>query len=201
MAAARDDLDVLFVELDTSLARSKQIFSQVAGSRQTPPIGAAFGSNAALSASSSTHDGLAAAAVAASALQVPAYVHVGDPLVVHEPCAPVSTDETEHINWCVPASCTDHQCYWCDHSKAYRKNSIFVVRRDQVLSLALQRGSTECAICLGALQRHGSEGVAWLSCTHVYHTDCISTFEAFELSRNSQPSCPCCRAKYVRKIM
>ncbi|KAL3144147.1 hypothetical protein ABBQ32_003936 [Trebouxia sp. C0010 RCD-2024] len=168
MAAARDDLDVLFVELDTSLARSKQIFSQVAGSRQTPPIGAAFGSNAALSASSSTHDGLAAAAVAASALQVPAYVHVGDPLVVHEPCAPVSTDETEHINW------------------------------DQVLSLALQRGSTECAICLGALQRHGSEGVAWLSCTHVYHTDCISTFEAFELSRNSQPSCPCCRAKYLK---
>ncbi|KAL3130515.1 hypothetical protein ABBQ38_008330 [Trebouxia sp. C0009 RCD-2024] len=99
MAAARDDLDVLFAELDTSLAQSKQIFDQVASSRQAPAVDAAFGSTAALSASSSTHNGLVAAAVAASALQVPAYVHVGNPLVVDEPHGPVSTAETERINW------------------------------------------------------------------------------------------------------
>ena len=73
--------------------------------------------------------------------------------------------------------------------------------RDQVLSSALQRGSTECAICLGPLERHGSKGVAWLSCTHVYHVDCIGAFEAFELSKSNRPSCPCCRAKYVWKTL
>lgn len=111
MAAARDDLDVLFAELDTSLAQSKQIFDQVASSRQAPAVDAAFGSTAALSASSSTHNGLVAAAVAASALQVPAYVHVGNPLVVDEPHGPVSTAETERINWCVPACCSSRKCH------------------------------------------------------------------------------------------
>ena len=110
MAAARDDLDVLFAELDTSLAHSKQIFSQVASSSHAPAVDAALGSNAAWSASSSTHAEVAATAVAASALQVPAYVHVGDPLVVQEPCGPVKAADTEQINWCVPACCSGRKC-------------------------------------------------------------------------------------------
>lgn len=108
MAAARDDLDVLFAELDTSLAQSKQIFSQVASSSQVPAVDAAVGSNAAWSASSSPH---AEAAVAGSTLQLPAYVHVGDPLVVDELCGHVSAAETEHINWCAQACHSGYKCY------------------------------------------------------------------------------------------
>lgn len=101
MAAGADDLDVLFAQLDTSLAESKRIFSQIGSSSPAPAIDAAVGSNAAWSASSSLNTGSAAAHDAASALQVPAYVHVGDPLIVDEPCpaSSVSTMEVQHIDW------------------------------------------------------------------------------------------------------
>lgn len=43
-------------------------------------------------------------------------------------------------------------------------------------------------------------GVAWLSCTHTFHLDCIMAFEAFELSHGGTPSCPVCRAEgYQRR--
>ena len=98
MAAAADDLDVLFAELDTSLAQSKRIFSQVASGSPNPAVDAALGSNAAWSASSSTDTEAAVTHGAAVALQVPAYVHIGNPLIVEDPC-PVSAGETQHINW------------------------------------------------------------------------------------------------------
>ena len=101
MAAASDDLDALFAELDTSLAQSKQIFSQIASSSFAPAVDAANGSNAAWSASSSTDIAAAAPHDAPWDLQVPAYVHVGDPLTVDEPSldSAVSTPEIQHINW------------------------------------------------------------------------------------------------------
>ena len=101
MAAAADDLDALFAELDTSLAQSKQIFSQIASSSPAPAVDAAVGSNAAWSASSSIDTEEAATHVAACDLQVPAYVHVGDPLTVHEPSldSAASTLETQRIDW------------------------------------------------------------------------------------------------------
>lgn len=86
MAAATNDLDTLFAELDTNLAQSRQIFSQVAASDDATATDTAHVSNAAL-ASRSIH----AAAVqdgvhnAVTELQVPAYVHVGDPLVTYQP--------------------------------------------------------------------------------------------------------------------
>ncbi|DBA90568.1 TPA: RING finger protein 32, variant 2 [Trebouxia sp. C0004] len=171
MAAAQDNLDSLFAELDVSLAQSRQVFSQVAVNNSTAHVLAQRDSNAVMLATSSfAVDGQIAAEEATSELQVPAYVHVGDPLVADEPES--------------AAQLYNHGIQW-----------------DAVIALALERGSTECAICLGALDRHGSQGVAWLSCTHVYHVDCISLFEAFEMSRGSQPSCPCCRAKYSWKTL
>lgn len=93
MAAAQDNLDSLFAELDVSLAQSRQVFSQVAVSNSTAHALAQRDSNAAMSAmSSSAAGGLTIAAggqmtaeEATSELQVPAYVHVGDPLVANEP--------------------------------------------------------------------------------------------------------------------
>lgn len=101
MAAAADDLDILFAELDTSLAQSKQVFSQIASSSPAPALDAAVGSNAALSAFSSIDTEANAAHGAALGLQVPAYVHVGDPLTVDEPSldSAVSTLVTQQIDW------------------------------------------------------------------------------------------------------
>ena len=93
MAAAQDNLDSLFAELDVSLAQSRQVFSQVAVSNSTAHVLAQHDGNAAMSATSSSADdgqtrpagGQMAAEEATVDLQVPAYVHVGDPLVANEP--------------------------------------------------------------------------------------------------------------------
>ena len=93
MAAAQDNLDSLFAELDVSLAQSRHVFSQVAVSNSAANVLAQHDSNAAmLATSSSVVDGQTTAAggqmaaeEATPELQVPAYVHVGDPLVANEP--------------------------------------------------------------------------------------------------------------------
>ncbi len=92
MAAAQDNLDSLFAELDVSLAQSRQVFSQVAVSNSTAHVLAHRDSNAAMLATSSSAiggqtiaaGGQMAAEEATPELQVPAYVHVGDPLVANE---------------------------------------------------------------------------------------------------------------------
>ncbi|KAG2486740.1 hypothetical protein HYH03_014666 [Edaphochlamys debaryana] len=70
---------------------------------------------------------------------------------------------------------------------------------DAVVARARARGSLECPICLGGISRRGKEGIAWLSCTHCFHVDCIMAFEAFELASGGIPSCPVCRAHYRRR--
>ena len=44
----------------------------------------------------------------------------------------------------------------------------------------------------------GENGVAVLSCSHAFHSDCLSAFEAFALASDLPPACPCCRASYQR---
>ncbi|KAL4440250.1 hypothetical protein ABPG75_003251 [Micractinium tetrahymenae] len=80
----------------------------------------------------------------------------------------------------------------------------------------------ECAICLAPLGQlcsgHGGgskgssgkggrpkanqaqrpAGVAVLSCSHAYHADCLSAFEAFAVSSDLSAACPCCRSAYAR---
>ena len=36
---------------------------------------------------------------------------------------------------------------------------------------------------MGDLHRHGTDGVAWLSCSHVFHADCIGAHPACSLTR------------------
>ncbi|GLC35394.1 hypothetical protein PLESTB_000569400 [Pleodorina starrii] len=70
---------------------------------------------------------------------------------------------------------------------------------DAVVARARARGSLECPICLGSISRRGNEGIAWLSCTHCFHVDCIMAFEAFELASGGALSCPVCRSGYRRR--
>ncbi|KAG2454100.1 hypothetical protein HYH02_001139 [Chlamydomonas schloesseri] len=70
---------------------------------------------------------------------------------------------------------------------------------DAVVARARARGTQDCPICLGHISRRGNEGIAWLSCTHCFHIDCIMAFEAFELASGGTPSCPVCRSGYRRR--
>jgi len=72
---------------------------------------------------------------------------------------------------------------------------------DHVLERADARDEQDCPICLGDLNRKGKQGIAWLSCTHCFHLDCITCFEAFEVSRGGTTSCPVCRSAYERTTM
>ncbi|EFJ51279.1 hypothetical protein VOLCADRAFT_120500 [Volvox carteri f. nagariensis] len=70
---------------------------------------------------------------------------------------------------------------------------------DAVVARARARGLLDCPICLGDISRRGNEGIAWLSCTHCFHLDCIMAFEAFELASGGALSCPVCRSGYRRR--
>ena len=99
---------------------------------------------------------------------------------------------------------------------------------EAAISRCLERDDNpECAICLhqlscsstGQSSGHGSSssssscsrggrhaerqgqrpaGIAVLSCSHAFHADCLSAFEAFAVSSDLRPACPCCRAAYAR---
>ncbi|BFI29394.1 hypothetical protein MPTK2_3g02100 [Marchantia polymorpha subsp. ruderalis] len=88
-------------------------------------------------------------------------------------------------------------------------SSLSSVDWHHVVEKALERGESECPICIGKLLRRGAKhkGLAWLSCSHMFHIDCISTFEKFndDLSepntRAKQYLCPVCRSNYKRLDM
>lgn len=95
------------------------------------------------------------------------------------------------------------------------------VNWDAVIATSLERGGAEgeCPICLQALTRRtgnggaegsagagdgtsvpgkGRGGIAWLSCTHIFHADCLLAFEEFGAASAEGVRCPCCRCPYKR---
>ena len=59
---------------------------------------------------------------------------------------------------------------------------------------AMKRGEHECPICLTNL--FGSKEVSLLSCSHLFHTACLESFEEFA---NYTPfACPVCRSTYQK---
>lgn len=83
------------------------------------------------------------------------------------------------------------------------------VNWDAVVERALERSGAECPICLQALQLPGREGpLAWLSCSHVFHAECLGTFELYAEARaggrgggGGARACPMCREGYVKKCL
>ncbi len=69
---------------------------------------------------------------------------------------------------------------------------------DTVCWAAAKRGDEQCFICLMPLMRNGANNVAWMSCSHTCHVQCLETFEAYEELRGGQATCPLCRAQYTR---
>ncbi|XP_006816105.1 RING finger protein 32-like [Saccoglossus kowalevskii] len=81
----------------------------------------------------------------------------------------------------------------------------------QVIQLkAVQRGHTECPICIMPLESTGLCTVSsqttshirktiLLSCSHVYHLTCLNAFE--ELSLGEKKVCPVCRSGYQKLLI
>lgn len=87
MASATDDLDALFTELDLNLTNSRRIFSQIPDSG--PPSTAAPASYAADHIQTVPQE---QQQQATAGLEVPAYVHVGDPLITEQAIAKEDVD-------------------------------------------------------------------------------------------------------------
>ncbi|POM72001.1 Zinc ion binding protein [Phytophthora palmivora] len=62
-----------------------------------------------------------------------------------------------------------------------------------IFSKAKARGEHECAICINVFSS-SMEGVSLLSCSHTFHSQCLSAFEEFNIYE--VPLCPVCRASY-----
>lgn len=58
---------------------------------------------------------------------------------------------------------------------------------------AALRAETGCAICMGLLNEQ-AKPILLLSCSHLYHKQCLRALEAFNIA--AQHLCPCCRSPY-----
>ena len=71
---------------------------------------------------------------------------------------------------------------------------------DQVYEKALERDVDVCSICITSLNckmdQSNTRKVTLLSCTHVFHSNCISSMEKYDLT--DQHVCPICRSQYER---
>ena len=62
-------------------------------------------------------------------------------------------------------------------------------------ALSRARGLGDCPVCLNACTE--AEPLALLSCTHVFHSRCLDSFETFSLQTTCK--CPVCRAPHYRR--
>eukprot|EP00753_Platysulcus_tardus_P015574 PLAT5098.1.p2 GENE.PLAT5098.1~~PLAT5098.1.p2 ORF type:complete len:115 (+),score=25.10 PLAT5098.1:145-489(+) len=69
---------------------------------------------------------------------------------------------------------------------------------DAVQVRALVRDEQDCPICMCAFGCGKREKVL-LSCTHVFHTRCLSAFEDFNLT--GALVCPVCRSSYQKMVV
>jgi Ring finger domain/IQ calmodulin-binding motif len=64
---------------------------------------------------------------------------------------------------------------------------------EEIKRKAAVRCDKQCPICLQDLRGRRESSV--LSCSHVFHTKCVESFEIFSINT---PNCPVCRAEYTR---
>uniref|UniRef100_A0A3Q4AMT3 RING-type domain-containing protein n=1 Tax=Mola mola TaxID=94237 RepID=A0A3Q4AMT3_MOLML len=81
----------------------------------------------------------------------------------------------------------------------------------QIWSQIIQRDVWDCPICLTALcspslqteagtsNCQPSRRTVLLSCSHLFHQQCLEAFEGFSIE--SRPSCPLCRSVYHKKLI
>mmetsp|Transcript_1334 Transcript_1334/g.4086 ORF Transcript_1334/g.4086 Transcript_1334/m.4086 type:complete len:120 (+) Transcript_1334:749-1108(+) len=71
---------------------------------------------------------------------------------------------------------------------------------EMVEARALQRDEQDCAICLCDLGGPSKKKVL-TSCSHLFHANCLESFERFSSAMAEVDSlCPCCRSKYEKRF-
>jgi hypothetical protein len=78
----------------------------------------------------------------------------------------------------------------------FDKKFIEIPNWDDVIVKASSHFKTDCAICLAPLSL--PRPLTVLSCSHLYHTQCIEALESFTDDR-SLHTCPTCRIPYISK--
>ena len=66
----------------------------------------------------------------------------------------------------------------------------------EIKEKALARPDTECAICFNELFSNKKKDIFLLSCTHVFHANCLNAFERYNIDKRN--TCPCCRSEYEK---
>jgi len=70
-----------------------------------------------------------------------------------------------------------------------------------VLTQARNRGLGECAICMAP--NKGLRNICMLSCSHIFHSQCIANFEKFIIMSGAEQStkrgCPICRSNFIAR--
>lgn len=74
----------------------------------------------------------------------------------------------------------------------------------EVISTSLSRGVGDCAICMCANHSIVHRSLTLLSCSHIFHHQCILNLEKFCGSNDNDKSsakmtCPVCRSHYQRR--
>lgn len=76
------------------------------------------------------------------------------------------------------------------------------VHSKQHASSGIQTSQQQQSPVCGCSSTGSSTGrLAVLSCSHAFHCDCLSLFEAFQLASEAVPRCPCCRSEYARMVL
>lgn len=184
----RGDLDELFAELDASLAYSRQVCDALA-----VPFAQRW--------QEQLHNQELQPSTSSGVAQVP-------PISIFPYPTPSSSTPTLLLEEPVHVPRAGRRASRMSQSNAHEGDQVGgrgcssiqpPVDWQGVVARARARHEVDCPICLGALKRRGEASVAWLSCSHTFHLDCIVAFEAFELTRGGEPRCPVCRCEYQRK--
>ncbi|KRX06004.1 hypothetical protein PPERSA_01082 [Pseudocohnilembus persalinus] len=70
----------------------------------------------------------------------------------------------------------------------------------EIKKRAIERNEPDCAICYNSLlDKTKKKQLYLLSCTHVFHANCLNAFERYNL--NTGHECPVCRQEYEKVIL
>ena len=97
----------------------------------------------------------------------------------------------------------------CDHALALARSTLEEASHsfaplsdsewDAIRFRATERGVQECPICMVSFAKQPEKPVMLLSCSHLFHHNCLSCFEQFATASNGNTGCPICRASYQKQ--